>query len=45
MDLTSLRVAATLACFLLFVGIVAWTLLRSNTRRFEEAANLPFEQD
>jgi len=45
MDLTTLRIAATVACFVLFVGIMAWTFSRGNARRFEEAARLPFEQD
>ncbi|MDM0117702.1 cbb3-type cytochrome c oxidase subunit 3 [Variovorax sp. J22R133] len=45
MDLTTLRVAATVACFLVFMGILVWTFSRRNTRRFEEAAQLPFEQD
>jgi len=44
-DLTTLRIGATVACFLVFMGIVAWTFSRRNTRRFEEAARLPFEQD
>jgi len=45
MDITTLRVAATVACFLVFLAILAWTFSRRNTRRFEEAAQLPFEQD
>lgn len=45
MDLTTLRIAATLACFILFIGILGWTFARRNARRFEEAARLPFEQD
>ena len=45
MDLTTLRIAATVACFVVFVGILAWTFSRRNTPRFEEAARLPFEQD
>lgn len=44
-DITTLRVAATLLCFALFLGIVAWAYARRNTARFEEAAHLPFEQD
>jgi cytochrome c oxidase cbb3-type subunit IV len=44
-DLTTLRIGATVACFALFMGILAWTFSRRNTRRFEEAAQLPFEQD
>ncbi|VTU17948.1 MULTISPECIES: cbb3-type cytochrome oxidase subunit 3 [unclassified Variovorax] len=45
MDITTLRVAATVACFVVFIGILVWTFSRRNTRRFEEAARLPFEQD
>ena len=44
-DLTTLRVAATVLCFALFIGIVAWAFARRNASRFEEAAHLPFEQD
>jgi len=44
-DLTTLRVAATVLCFALFLGIVAWAFARRNASRFEEAAHLPFEQD
>ncbi|WP_038204539.1 CcoQ/FixQ family Cbb3-type cytochrome c oxidase assembly chaperone [Xenophilus azovorans] len=45
MDLTFLREAATVICFLLFIGIVAWAYAGRNRERFEEAARLPFEQD
>ncbi|MDH6594384.1 cytochrome c oxidase cbb3-type subunit 4 [Variovorax sp. TBS-050B] len=44
-DLTTLRIAATLACFALFLGIVGWACARRNAARFEEAARLPLEQD
>ena len=44
-DITTLRVAATVLCFALFLGIVAWAYARRNASRFEEAAQLPFEQD
>ena len=44
-DLTTLRVAATVLCFALFLGIVAWAFARRNAARFDEAARLPFEQD
>ena len=45
MDITTLRVAATLACFVTFIGIVVWAGLRRNRRAFDEAAQLPFLQD
>jgi cytochrome c oxidase cbb3-type subunit 4 len=45
MDITTLRIAATLASFVTFIGILAWAFARRNTRGFDEAARLPFEQD
>jgi cytochrome c oxidase cbb3-type subunit IV len=44
-DITTLRVAATVACFVVFIGIVAWACSRRNAEDFREAARLPFEQD
>jgi len=44
-DITTLRVAATVACFVVFIGIVAWAWSRRNAEDFREAARLPFEQD
>ncbi len=45
MDITTLRIVATLAAFACFIGIVIWAWSRGNKERFEEAARLPFEQD
>ncbi len=45
MDVTTLRIGATIACFITFLGIMVWTFMRGNRKRFEEAAQLPFEQD
>lgn len=45
MDLTTLRAAATVACFLVFLGILVWTFSRRNAKRFEEDARIPFQQD
>lgn len=45
MDITNLRIAATLACFVTFIGILVWAFARRNTQGFDEAARLPFEQD
>ncbi|MBV5295720.1 MAG: CcoQ/FixQ family Cbb3-type cytochrome c oxidase assembly chaperone [Curvibacter lanceolatus] len=45
MDITTLRIAATLACFVTFVGIMVWAFSRRNAAGFQEAAQLPFEQD
>jgi cytochrome c oxidase cbb3-type subunit 4 len=44
-DITTLRVGATVACFIVFIGIVAWACARRNAKGFEDAARLPFEQD
>jgi cytochrome c oxidase cbb3-type subunit 4 len=44
-DITTLRVAATVACFVVFIGIVVWAYSRRNAKDFQEAARLPFEQD
>ncbi len=45
MDVTTLRIAATLACFALFAGISYWAYSRRNRERFDEAARIPFVQD
>jgi cytochrome c oxidase cbb3-type subunit 4 len=45
MDVTTLRILATLASFATFIGICAWAWSRSRRDSFEEAARLPFEQD
>jgi cytochrome c oxidase cbb3-type subunit IV len=45
MDVTTLRIAATLVSFATFLGIMAWAFARSNRASFEEASRLPFEQD
>jgi cytochrome c oxidase cbb3-type subunit 4 len=45
MDITDLRIVATLASFATFIGILAWAFLRRNAKAFEDAARLPFEQD
>jgi len=45
MDLSQLRAIATVACFVLFVGIVLWAYSRHNVQHFEEASRLPFEDD
>jgi len=31
--------------FLMFVAILAWTFSRSRNKSFEEAAQLPFDED
>ncbi|MDT0139504.1 MULTISPECIES: cbb3-type cytochrome c oxidase subunit 3 [Pseudomonadota] len=46
MDITTVRIIATLVSFALFLGILVWAFSRGNRSRFEEAAQLPFaEQD
>jgi cytochrome c oxidase cbb3-type subunit 4 len=45
MDITTLRIAATLMCFAAFVGIVVWAWTRRNRARFDQAARIPFEQE
>ena len=45
MDITTLRILATLACFATFIGILAWAYARSNRARFDEAARIPLLVD
>jgi cytochrome c oxidase cbb3-type subunit IV len=45
MDITLLRIAATLACFGVFIGILAWAFATRNKARFEGDAHIPFQQD
>jgi cytochrome c oxidase cbb3-type subunit 4 len=45
MDINSLREIATVVCFFTFVGIVYWAWSKRNAQGFEQAAQLPFEQD
>jgi cytochrome c oxidase cbb3-type subunit 4 len=45
MDITTLRIVATLLSFGAFVGILAWAFSRRRAKAFEDAARLPFEQD
>lgn len=43
MDINDLRSVVTVVSLLTFLGIVWWAYgVKSNKRRFEEAANLPF---
>lgn len=45
MDITTMRIIATVASMACFIGIALCAYARSNKGRFDEAANLPFEQD
>ncbi len=42
MDITTLRIVTTVVGFLCFLGIVLWVFDRQKTKRFDEAAQLPF---
>lgn len=45
MDITTLRVAATLVSLITFIAIAAWAWSRRNRATFDEAAAIPFQQD
>ncbi|MBY0412406.1 MAG: cbb3-type cytochrome c oxidase subunit 3 [Burkholderiaceae bacterium] len=45
MDITTMRIVATLASMACFIGIWVWAYQGRNQRDFDEAAHLPFEQD
>lgn len=45
LDVNTLRSVATVASFVTFIGIVWWAWSRRRSSDFNEAANLPFEQD
>jgi cytochrome c oxidase cbb3-type subunit 4 len=46
MDINELRSLMTVVSLLTFLGIVWWAFgLKSNKKRFEEAANLPFADE
>lgn len=45
MDINDLRSIVTVISLLTFVGIVAWAWSKRNQSRFEEAAQLPFNED
>ncbi len=44
-DVNFFRSVSTLVSFLSFVGIIVWAFSRKNAADFDQAANLPFEQD
>ncbi|MEI6732520.1 MAG: cbb3-type cytochrome c oxidase subunit 3 [Comamonadaceae bacterium] len=44
-DINSLRSLATVASFVVFVGILVWAFSSRKAADFEQAARLPFEQD
>lgn len=45
MDITTLRIVATLVSFATFIGILVWAFSRRHSQAFEDASRLPFEQD
>ena len=45
MDITTLRILATLASFATFVAIGCWAFARGNRERFDRDARIPFQQD
>jgi cytochrome c oxidase cbb3-type subunit 4 len=45
MDITTMRILATLASFATFIGILAWAWSRGKRAEFDEAARLPFTAD
>ena len=45
MDINDLRSVFTVLAFLAFMGIVAWAYSDRRTKAYEEAANLPLDDD
>ena len=45
MDITTMRILATLAAFAAFLGIAAWAWAGRNRDRFDEAARIPFDHE
>ena len=45
MDITTMRILATLVSFGTFIGIAVWAYARANRARFDEAALVPFQKD
>jgi cytochrome c oxidase cbb3-type subunit 4 len=45
MDINLLRICVTVASFLVFLGVMAYAVHPANRRRFERAAQLPFDEE
>jgi cytochrome c oxidase cbb3-type subunit 4 len=45
MDAGTLGSAVTVLFFVLFIAIVWWAYHRANKQKFEDAAQLPFQED
>lgn len=45
MDINDLRSISTILAFLAFVGVIVWAYSGKRKHAFEEAANLPLDDD
>ncbi|PIX98272.1 MAG: CcoQ/FixQ family Cbb3-type cytochrome c oxidase assembly chaperone [Hydrogenophilales bacterium CG_4_9_14_3_um_filter_63_34] len=45
MDTGTFGAVVTVLFFLLFIVILWWAFRRENKQKFEDAANLPFQED
>ena len=45
MDSNSIGAIVTVVFFLLFIAIIWWAYSKKNKKRFDEAAQLPFEEE
>ena len=45
MDAGLFGAIATVLFFVLFIGIIWWAFHRENKQKFEDAAQLPFQED
>jgi len=45
MDINTLRSITTVLALVVFLGIVFWAWSKRRSADFDQAANLPFEQD
>jgi cytochrome c oxidase cbb3-type subunit 4 len=45
MDSGLIGASVTVIFFLLFIAIVWWAYHKDNRKKYDEAANLPFEED
>jgi cytochrome c oxidase cbb3-type subunit 4 len=45
MDLTIFRITFTVVLFVTFIGIVIWAYSKRRKKDFDEAANLPFDDE
>jgi cytochrome c oxidase cbb3-type subunit 4 len=45
MDAGTLSSVVTVLFFILFIAILWWVFKRDNKQKFEDAGNLPFQED